>query len=151
HHLGRARAGARRRAGRPAGPGRAYNICCDPGQVASTLVTGGVAAVEQLQVRPGNPGRAMLAQRLSDPAEILVKLGGRCAAEYKYDGVRVQAHRTADGRIELFTRRLERVATQFPDVVEALAAGLGLAPTHKAEYVLHWSTWRRQHQEIGRE
>jgi DNA ligase-1 len=106
---------------------RAYNICCDLGKVASTLVTGGVAAVEQLQVHPGNPVRAMLAQRLSDSEQILAKLGGQCAAEYKYDGVRVQAHRTADGAIELFTRRLERVATQFPDVVEVLAAGLGPA------------------------
>ena len=104
---------------------RAYNICCDLGRVAATLVQGGLAAVEQLQVRPGNPVRVMLAQRLSDAAEILEKLGGRCAAEYKYDGVRVQAHRTADGQIELFTRRLERVSTQFPDVVELLAAGLG--------------------------
>jgi DNA ligase 1 len=69
--------------------------------------------------------RAMLAQRLSDASEILAKLGGECAAEYKYDGVRVQAHRTADGRIELFTRRLEEISTQFPDVVELLAAGLG--------------------------
>jgi DNA ligase-1 len=67
----------------------------------------------------------MLAQRLSDAAEILAKLGGQCAAEYKYDGVRVQAHRTADGAIELFTRRLERVSTQFPDVVDVLRAGLG--------------------------
>jgi DNA ligase-1 len=106
---------------------RAYNICCDLGRVACTLADGGVAAVEQLQVRPGNPVRAMLAQRLSDAAEILAKLGGQCAAEYKYDGVRVQAHRTADGRIELFTRRLERVSAQFPDVVEALAEGLGPA------------------------
>jgi DNA ligase-1 len=67
----------------------------------------------------------MLAQRLSSPAEVLDKLGGTCAAEYKYDGMRVQAHRTADGELELFTRRLERVSTQFPDVVELLAAGLG--------------------------
>jgi len=104
---------------------RAYNICCDLGRVAAALADGGVAAVEQLQVRPGNPVRAMLAQRLSDAGQILAKLGGQCAAEYKYDGVRVQAHRTADGRIELFTRRLERVATQFPDVVELLATGLG--------------------------
>jgi DNA ligase 1 len=81
-------------------------------------------AVEQLQVRPGNPVRAMLAQRMSDAAAILAKPGGPCAAEYKYDGVRVQAHRTADGRIELFTRRLERVSDQFPDVVAALQAGL---------------------------
>ncbi|MGH3152597.1 MAG: ATP-dependent DNA ligase, partial [Streptosporangiaceae bacterium] len=104
---------------------RAYNICCDLGRVAAVLVKDGLAAVEQLQVRPGNPVRAMLAQRLSDAAEILAKLGGECSAEYKYDGVRVQAHRTADGQIELFTRRLERVSSQFPDVVEVLAAGLG--------------------------
>jgi DNA ligase 1 len=104
---------------------RAYNVCCDLGLVASTLAGGGLEAVEQLQVRPGNPVRVMLAQRLSDAAEILAKLGGQCAAEYKYDGVRVQAHRTADGRIELFTRRLERIDNQFPDVVEALQAGLG--------------------------
>src|SRR5215831_16715696 len=104
---------------------RAYNICCDLGRVAATLVQGGLAAVEALEVRPGNPVRVMLAQRLSDATEILDKLGGQCAAEYKYDGVRVQAHRTADGQIELFTRRLERVSTQFPDVVELLATGLG--------------------------
>ena len=75
---------------------------------------------------PGAPRlvRVMLAQRLSDAEEILAKLGGECSAEYKYDGMRVQAHRTADG-IELFTRRLERVSTQFPDVVELLEAGLG--------------------------
>ena len=60
----------------------------------------------------------MLAQRLSEAADILAKLGGECAAEYKYDGIRVQAHRTADGRIELFTRGLERIGNQFPDVVE---------------------------------
>jgi len=106
---------------------RAYNICCDLGQVAAALASGGVAAVERIQVRPGNPVRAMLAQRLSDATEILAKLGGQCAAEYKYDGVRIQAHRTADGAIELFTRRLERISTQFPDVVELLAAGLGPA------------------------
>jgi DNA ligase-1 len=106
---------------------RGYNICCDLGQVAAAVAGGGVAAVEQIQVRPGNPVRAMLAQRLSDASEILAKLDGQCAAEYKYDGVRVQAHRTADGRIELYTRRQERVAAQFPDVVDALAEGLGPA------------------------
>jgi DNA ligase-1 len=103
---------------------RAYNICCDLGLVASTLARDGLAAVGQIEVHPGNPVRVMLAQRLSDAPEILAKLGGECAAEYKYDGVRVQAHRTADGRIELFTRRLERISNQFPDVVEALQEGL---------------------------
>ena len=104
---------------------RAYNICSDLSLVAATLVDGGLAAVEQMRVRAGNPVRPMLAQRLSSPAEILDKLGGSCAAEHKYDGIRVQAHRTADGRLELFTRGLERVSGQFPDAVKALQAGLG--------------------------
>ena len=81
---------------------RAYNICCDLGLVAATLLSGGLDAVRELPVGPGHPVRVMLAQRLSDADEILAKLGGRCMAEYKYDGMRVQAHRTADGRIELF-------------------------------------------------
>ncbi len=104
---------------------RAYNICSDLGLVAATLAAGGLAAVERIHVRAGNPVRPMLAQRLSSPAEVLAKLGGACAAEYKYDGIRVQAHRTGDGHLELFTRRLERISTQFPDVVELLDAGLG--------------------------
>ena len=104
---------------------RAYNICCDLGLVAATLASGGLTAVQELRVRPGNPVRVMLAQRLSDAGEILTRLGGQCMAEYKYDGMRLQAHRTADGHIELFTRRQERVSSQFPDVVELLQTGLG--------------------------
>jgi DNA ligase 1 len=103
---------------------RAYNICSDLSLVAATLVAGGLAAVEAMQVRAGNPVRPMLAQRMSDPGAILARLGGECAAEWKYDGIRVQAHRTADGRLELYTRRLERVSGQFPDAVKALEAGL---------------------------
>jgi DNA ligase-1 len=103
---------------------RAYNICSDLGLVAATLVTDGLAAVEAMEVRAGNPVRPMLAQRLGEPDEILAKLGGSCAAEYKYDGIRVQAHRTADGVLELYTRRLDRVSTQFPEVVRLLSESL---------------------------
>ena len=104
---------------------RAYNICSDLGVVAETLARGGLPAVEALQVRPGNPVKVMLAQRLAEADEILARLGGECAAEYKYDGVRIQAHRTAEGEIELFTRGLERINNQFPDLVEAIDTALG--------------------------
>ncbi|HEY2960662.1 MAG TPA: ATP-dependent DNA ligase [Actinomycetota bacterium] len=103
---------------------RAYNISSDLGLVAATLVAGGLDAVERIGVRAGNPVRPMLAQRLSGPSEILAKLGGTCSAEYKYDGIRLQAHRTADGGIELYTRRLDRVSTQFPEVVGLLEGSL---------------------------
>ena len=121
---------------------RAYNICCDLGLVAGTLASGGLAAVENLRVQPGNPVRVMLAQRLSDAGEILARLGGQCTAEYKYDGMRLQVHRTADGRIELFTRRQERVSSQFPDVVELLQDGL--VPREAILEARSWRTTPRQ-------
>src|ERR1700677_2966108 len=49
---------------------RAYNICCDLGLVAQVLVSDGLAAVEEIRVRQGNPVRVMLAQRLADAPEV---------------------------------------------------------------------------------
>jgi DNA ligase-1 len=44
-------------------------------------------------------------------------VGKPAIIEYKYDGFRVQVHKKGDN-VELFTRRLEKVTNQFPDVVE---------------------------------
>jgi DNA ligase-1 len=49
----------------------------------------------------------------------LDKLGGQGSAEYKYDGLRIQAHISSDA-IVLFSRRLENITRQFPDVARAL-------------------------------
>ena len=69
---------------------RAYNICCDLGLVAGTLASGGLAAVENLRVQPGNPVRVMLAQRLSDAGEILAQTGWAV-----HGGIQVRRHATA--------------------------------------------------------
>ena len=98
---------------------RAFNITSDLGLVASTLCRDGMNGLDSLQVRVGNPIRAMLAERLASPEEILERLDGRAAFEYKYDGVRVQAHISKDGT-RLYSRRLDDLTPQFPDVVSAL-------------------------------
>jgi len=98
---------------------RGFNITSDLGLVARTLCLDGMEGLSDLRVSVGNPIRAMLAERLSSPAEILERLEGRAAFEYKYDGVRVQAHISQEG-IRLFSRRLEDLTPQFPDVVSAL-------------------------------
>jgi DNA ligase-1 len=61
----------------------------------------------------------MLAERLSDARAILVKMNGECAAEYKYDGLRIQAH-VSTKEVTLFSRRLENITDQFPDVRQLL-------------------------------
>jgi len=96
---------------------RAYNVSSDLGSVAITLATKGVEALQELRPTPGRPIRPMLAERLSSSEEILEKMGGRCAVEYKYDGERVQIHlREGDTIPHLFSRRLESIDHHYPDV-----------------------------------
>lgn len=98
---------------------RAYNVTCDLGLVAETVGTGGMDAVKKIGVKVGNPLKVMLAERLRSIPEIIEKMGGKCAMEYKYDGIRVQAHISEDG-VKLYSRRLENLTSNFPDIAEAL-------------------------------
>ena len=96
---------------------RAYNISSDLGRVAKTIVEKGLEGIKKFEVSIGEPIRPMLAERLASPKEILEKLGGECIAEFKYDGERVQAHKDGD-KITLFSRRVENITDQYPDVAE---------------------------------
>lgn len=98
---------------------RAFNITCDMGLVAETIAAGGMPAIRALPVAVGSPIKVMLAERLRSLDDILARMGGRCALEYKYDGIRVQAHVTKEG-VKLFSRRLEDLTPNFPDIAAAL-------------------------------
>lgn len=96
---------------------RAYNLTSDLGFVAERIARGSLAALRRISVVVGKPIRPMLAERLGDPQEIMHKLGGRCIAEYKYDGERLQIHRKGTD-VQIYSRRLERISAQYPDVVD---------------------------------
>jgi DNA ligase-1 len=96
---------------------RAYNISSDLGRVANVVAEKGLEGIEKFQVVVFEPIRPMLAERLSSPEEILEKLSGKCVAEYKYDGERVQAHKKGN-QVVLYSRRLESISDQYPDAVE---------------------------------
>ena len=100
---------------------RAFNVTCDIGLVAETIANGGMDAVRAIGVTVGSPVKVMLAERLPSISEIVEKMGGRCAMEYKYDGIRVQAHIGRDS-VKLYSRRLEDLTSNFPDIAEALRA-----------------------------
>lgn len=103
---------------------RAYDLRSDLAVVADALALGGMAAVDALGIQLGTPLRPMAAERLKTLPEILEKMAGRVALEYKYDGLRIQAHVPAKGPVRLFSRRLEEMTAQFPDVVAALGKAL---------------------------
>jgi len=50
-------------------------------------------------------------------------MNGRAAAEYKYDGLRIQAH-LSNRKVTLFSRRLENITDQFPDLHTLLKQGI---------------------------
>jgi len=98
---------------------RAYNISSDLGRVAKTLAEKGLDGIKKFQVSIGKPIRPMMAERLSSPVDILEKLGGKCIAEYKYDGERIQIHKKVK-EVTLFSRRLENISNQYPDAIKLI-------------------------------
>jgi len=96
---------------------RAYNLRADLGNIASVLAKRGIEALKELAPEVGIPIRPMLAERLDNAKEILEKVGGKAIAEYKYDGERAQIHKKGD-QVLIFSRRLENITHQYPDVVE---------------------------------
>ncbi len=99
---------------------RAYNICPDVKIIAETLAGKGLKGLEKMDIHVGVPIQMMLAQRVKDLSEIPAKITGKIAVEAKYDGERVQAHQDKKGKISLFSRRLDNITNQFPDLVEFL-------------------------------
>ncbi|PYB67889.1 ATP-dependent DNA ligase [Thermoplasma sp. Kam2015] len=96
----------------------AYNFHPDLGYIASELRNGNSQNIIGLGPTPMIPFKVMLAERLRSVEEILEKMGGRCAFEYKYDGMRTQTH-IEKGNVRLFSRGNEETTNQFPDIRKA--------------------------------
>ena len=78
---------------------------------------GKLKELKKVSLEIGKPIKAMLAQKVNNFEEGFEKLGKPCAIEYKYDGFRLIIHKRGK-EITLFTRMLENVTKQFPEVVE---------------------------------
>ncbi len=101
---------------------RAYNVSSDLGEVARVIAAKGLDGLQSVHLQLFRPIRAMLAERLETLEEIFERMG-KAALEYKYDGLRVQAH-VSPKKIELFSRHLENITGQFPEIVEGLRAAI---------------------------
>lgn len=95
----------------------AIDITNDFATVAQALRLHGLAGLGQIAITPGRPIKVMMYQKAPDIPAAFETVGTPAAAEYKYDGFLMQIHKN-NGTITLFTRRLENVTAQFPDVIE---------------------------------
>lgn len=99
---------------------KAYDVTADFGTVAKEAKTRGLKGIEKADITIGKPLKVMLFQKADDLKDAFERVGKPAAFEFKYDGFRLQVHKKG-GVIKLFTRRLDEVTKQFPDVVEAIA------------------------------
>jgi DNA ligase-1 len=75
--------------------------------------------IKKIGVKLGVPIQSMLCQRIKDIDQVQKKMGYPVVVEEKYDGERIQVHKNGN-KIKLYSRRLENISLQFPDVVEAI-------------------------------
>jgi len=94
----------------------AFNITSDFSEVATIARDSGLEGLEKVEVKLGQPMHVMLGEKTESIEKIIEKFG-KVAVEYKYDGLRAEIMKKGD-KIWIFTRRLEDVSHQFPDIVE---------------------------------
>ncbi len=101
----------------------AYDVTNDFGEVASIARSKGIKGLTTLDLAVGKPLKVMLAIKAKSITDALETVGRPAEVEYKLDGFRLQIHRKGS-TVTLFTRRLENVSTQFPDVVSAVRSNI---------------------------
>lgn len=97
---------------------RAYMVTNDYGRVAVEAKRGGREALLSLKITPHIPVKMMLAQ-VAESLEEAVREIQHLAVEWKFDGSRVQVHH-ADGKVTIYSRRLENVTNALPEIVEEI-------------------------------
>ncbi|MET1125149.1 MAG: ATP-dependent DNA ligase [Archaeoglobaceae archaeon] len=97
---------------------RAYMITNDLGRIAVIAKREGRKGIENVRIELHVPVRMMLAQT-AESAKQAVEEMKVVAAEWKFDGSRVQVH-WGNGKVTVYSRRLENVTNAIPEVVEAV-------------------------------
>ena len=77
----------------------------------------GVKSLQETELVPGKPIKVMLALKAESIEDGFKRVGKPAVFEYKYDGFRMLINKDEKGDIKIFTKRLDDVSKQFPDVV----------------------------------
>jgi len=100
-----------------------YDVTNDFATVAKVAKEKGMKGLGKMDLEVENPLKVMLYPKAKNMEDAFKRIGVPCQIEYKYDGFRVQVHKKGS-KITVFTRRLEDVTKQFPDVVETVKSNV---------------------------
>ncbi|MCC7290113.1 hypothetical protein IT417_02610 [bacterium] len=127
---------------------KAYGVSADIGYIAQVVCQNrSIDDLRKIEVKPGIPILSRLVERAKSFEEITVRMGESYVVQPKFDGLRLQIHKSVKGfgaiysdriwfkylkqesqaglfggdvtQVKLFTRNLEDVTQMFPEIVEA--------------------------------
>ncbi len=78
----------------------------------------GIKELEKADLEPGKPVKVMLFLKEDTIEHGFERVGKPCLLDFKYDGFRMMINKDEKGKIKIFTRRLDEVTKQFPEVKE---------------------------------
>ena len=99
---------------------RAVMLAGEMAAVARTVLESGAARLDSYELQLFRPVQPMLANTAEGVAAALDEVG-EAALEFKFDGARVQVHRSGDD-VVVYSRRLNDVTAAVPELVEAVRA-----------------------------
>ncbi len=102
---------------------KAHALTNDYALVAKTALEQGNAGLSKLSLVMFRPIKVMLAQKADGIDDAFETVERPAAIEYKFDGFRMQIHKEGE-EVQIYTRRLENVTAQFPEVAIAVKKAL---------------------------
>ncbi len=100
---------------------RAHMLSGDLASTATIAALEGRAGLEAVTLRIGRGVLPMLAST-AESVTAALEVTGPASIEQKLDGARIQAHRTRDGEITIYTRNLNDVTQRLASVVAVVAS-----------------------------
>ncbi len=100
----------------------AWNMNPDYSEITKIAKHEGDDGLKKVTIKVGTSVQVLLAEKSPD-LKTAIKKFDKIIIEIKYDGARVQIHRK-DDKIKIFTRRLEDVTKQFPDIVKFVKSAI---------------------------
>ncbi|BCX13917.1 MAG: putative DNA ligase [Candidatus Dojkabacteria bacterium] len=100
---------------------RAYGIRSDIGEITKiTLFNKDFENIlNSISLKPLTPVASKLVERAKDTKEVWERMPN-CFVQPKLDGLRGQIHYDGNENVEIFSRNMERLTLQFPEIVEEI-------------------------------
>ncbi|MFX0140859.1 MAG: ATP-dependent DNA ligase [Candidatus Hodarchaeota archaeon] len=98
---------------------RVYMINGNIGEIGKIAIEEEEEGIKKISIKPFQPIKPMLGEITDDFNQAFNKHGKKLALEYKYDGVRVQIHKSRD-IVKVFTRHLKEITSNFPEIIKKI-------------------------------